>query len=76
MYPPPGVLRPEERLQQHYQQDYQLRDLDSQGRDLDYQRGLQGKSGTALPRVQFLLPACIFSDGTRCWNVTTILLLF
>lgn len=45
MYPPPGGLRPEERLQQHYQQDYQLRDLDNQGRDLDYQRGLQGKTG-------------------------------
>uniref|UniRef100_H3DP88 Afadin, adherens junction formation factor n=1 Tax=Tetraodon nigroviridis TaxID=99883 RepID=H3DP88_TETNG len=36
------VLRPEERLQQHYQQDYQLRNLDNQGRDLDYQRGMGG----------------------------------
>lgn len=54
MYP----LRPEERLQQHYQQDYQLRDLDNQGRDLDYQRGLQGKAGTS----ELLFSTCIFSD--------------
>lgn len=45
MYNPAGGLRPEERLQQHYQQDYQLRDLDNQGRDLDYQRGVEGKPG-------------------------------
>uniref|UniRef100_A0A8C4GL36 Afadin n=1 Tax=Dicentrarchus labrax TaxID=13489 RepID=A0A8C4GL36_DICLA len=39
LYPPPGSLRPDERMQQHYQQDYQHRDLDYQHRDLDYQRG-------------------------------------
>ncbi|XP_061560934.1 afadin isoform X19 [Phycodurus eques] len=39
MYPAPGVLRPDERMQQHYQQEYQHRDLDYQHRDLDYQRG-------------------------------------
>ncbi|XP_029902463.1 afadin isoform X2 [Myripristis murdjan] len=37
LYPPPGGLRPEELVQQHYQQDYQHRDLDYQHRDLDYQ---------------------------------------
>ncbi|XP_070704890.1 afadin isoform X3 [Pempheris klunzingeri] len=42
LYPPPGGLRPDERLQQHYQQDYQHRDLDYQHRDLDYQRGPPG----------------------------------
>ncbi|TKS75373.1 Afadin ALL1-fused protein [Collichthys lucidus] len=39
LYPPPGGLRPEERMQQHYQQDYQHRDMDYQHRELDYQRG-------------------------------------
>ncbi|XP_019727060.1 afadin isoform X2 [Hippocampus comes] len=38
MYPPPGILRPDERMQQHYQQEYQHRDL-------DYQRGPQGVAG-------------------------------
>lgn len=61
MYPPPGVLRPEERLQQHYQQDYQLRDLENQGRDLDYQRGLQGK--TATSDGSNYSSTCILSDG-------------
>lgn len=42
LYPPPGSLRPDERMQQHYQQDYQHRDLDYQHRDLDYQRGPPG----------------------------------
>ncbi|XP_008279831.1 afadin isoform X5 [Stegastes partitus] len=42
LYPPPGVLRPDERMQPHYQQDYQHRDLDYQHRDLDYQRGPPG----------------------------------
>ncbi|KAM6991966.1 LOW QUALITY PROTEIN: afadin [Tautogolabrus adspersus] len=42
LYPPPGVMRPDERMQQHYQQDYQHRDLDYQHRDMDYQRGLPG----------------------------------
>lgn len=68
MYPPPGVLRPEERLQQHYQQDYQLRELDIQGRDLDYQRGLQGKSGTSdgsnyLFLLAYLVMEC---DALQC----------
>nr|XP_046228413.1 afadin isoform X5 [Scatophagus argus] len=45
LYPPPGGLRPDERMQQHYQQDYQHRDLDYQHRDLDYQRGLPGVGG-------------------------------
>uniref|UniRef100_G3NU64 Afadin n=1 Tax=Gasterosteus aculeatus aculeatus TaxID=481459 RepID=G3NU64_GASAC len=35
LYPPPGGLRPDERMQPHYQQDYQHRDL-------DYQRGVGG----------------------------------
>ncbi|XP_033504367.1 afadin isoform X15 [Epinephelus lanceolatus] len=42
LYPPPGVLRPDERMQQHYQQEYQHRDLDYQHRDMDYQRGPPG----------------------------------
>ncbi|XP_077408984.1 afadin isoform X19 [Vanacampus margaritifer] len=42
MYPMPGVLRPDERMQQHYQQEYQHRDMDYQHRDLDYQRGPPG----------------------------------
>ncbi|XP_051793000.1 LOW QUALITY PROTEIN: afadin [Acanthochromis polyacanthus] len=42
LYPPPGVLRPDDRMQPHYQQDYQHRDLDYQHRDLDYQRGPPG----------------------------------
>ncbi|XP_069575174.1 afadin isoform X13 [Brachyistius frenatus] len=42
LYPPPGSLRPDDRMQQHYQPDYQLRDLDYQHRELDYQRGPPG----------------------------------
>ncbi|XP_054872154.1 afadin [Amphiprion ocellaris] len=42
LYPPPGALRPDDRMQPHYQQDYQHRDLDYQHRDLDYQRGPPG----------------------------------
>nr|XP_057920157.1 afadin isoform X12 [Doryrhamphus excisus] len=42
MYPPPVLMRPDERMQQHYQQDYQHRDLDYQHRDLDYPRGPPG----------------------------------
>ncbi|XP_056219487.1 afadin isoform X16 [Seriola aureovittata] len=45
LYPPPGGLRPDERMQPHYQQDYQHRDLDYQHRDLDYQRGPPGGVG-------------------------------
>ncbi|AWP20369.1 putative afadin [Scophthalmus maximus] len=45
LYPPPGVLRPDERMQPHYQQDYQHRDLDYQHRDMDYQRGPPGGVG-------------------------------
>ncbi|KAM6906157.1 afadin isoform 4-T4 [Lycodopsis pacificus] len=45
LYPPPGGLRPDERMQQHYQQDYQHRDMDYQHRDLDYQRGPPGGVG-------------------------------
>ncbi|XP_071371409.1 afadin, partial [Centroberyx affinis] len=54
LYPPAGGLRPEELVQQHYQQDYQHReldyphrDLDYQHRDLDYQRGPTGGVGGA-----------------------------
>nr|XP_043905364.1 afadin isoform X13 [Solea senegalensis] len=42
LYPPPGGMRPDERMQPHYQQDYQHRDLDYQHRDLDYPRGPPG----------------------------------
>ncbi|XP_053301176.1 afadin isoform X3 [Pleuronectes platessa] len=42
LYPPPGGLRPDERMQPHYQQEYQLRDMDYQHRDVDYQRGPPG----------------------------------
>ncbi|XP_040920291.1 afadin isoform X12 [Toxotes jaculatrix] len=45
LYPPPGALRPDERMQPHYQHDYQHRDLDYQHRDLDYQRGPPGGVG-------------------------------
>ncbi|KAI3364470.1 hypothetical protein L3Q82_011261 [Scortum barcoo] len=45
LYPPPGGMRPDERMQPHYQQDYQHRDLDFQHRDLDYQRGPPGGVG-------------------------------
>ncbi|XP_061667748.1 afadin isoform X2 [Syngnathoides biaculeatus] len=45
MYPPPGVLRPDEHMQQHYQQEYQHQDLDYQHRDMDYQRGPPGVVG-------------------------------
>ncbi|XP_068433120.1 afadin isoform X12 [Clinocottus analis] len=45
LYPPPGGLRPDERMQQHYQQDYQHRDMDYQHRELDYQRGPPGGVG-------------------------------
>ncbi|XP_061785212.1 afadin isoform X13 [Nerophis lumbriciformis] len=38
MYPPPGLMRPDERMQQHYQQEYQHRDM-------DYQRGPPGVGG-------------------------------
>ncbi|XP_061756850.1 afadin isoform X3 [Nerophis ophidion] len=38
MYPPPGLMRPDERMQQHYQQEYQHRDM-------DYQRGPSGVGG-------------------------------
>ncbi|KAM9355567.1 afadin isoform 4-T4 [Pholidichthys leucotaenia] len=42
LYPPPGGLRPDDRMQPLYHQDYQHRDLDYQHRDLDYQRGPPG----------------------------------
>ncbi|KAM4522266.1 afadin isoform 6-T6 [Odontesthes bonariensis] len=42
LYPPPGVLRPDERMHQLYPQDYQHRELDYQHRELDYQRGPPG----------------------------------
>ncbi|XP_056284748.1 afadin isoform X4 [Pseudoliparis swirei] len=45
LYPPPGGPRPNERMQQHYQQDYQHRDMDNQHRDVDYQRGPPGGVG-------------------------------
>ncbi|XP_060907586.1 afadin isoform X10 [Labrus mixtus] len=45
LYPPPGGMRPDERMQQHYQQEYQHRDMDYQHRDMDYQRGLPGGVG-------------------------------
>ncbi|XP_034554932.1 afadin isoform X9 [Notolabrus celidotus] len=45
LYPPPGVMRPDERMLPHYQQDYQHRDLDYQHRDIDYQRGPPGGVG-------------------------------
>ncbi|XP_037305701.2 afadin isoform X15 [Pungitius pungitius] len=45
LYPPPVGLRPDERMQPHYQQDYQPRDLDYQHRDLDYPRGPAGGVG-------------------------------
>ncbi|XP_041831241.1 afadin isoform X8 [Melanotaenia boesemani] len=45
LYPPPAGLRPDERMQPHYLQDYQHRDLDYQHRDLDYQRGPPGGVG-------------------------------
>lgn len=41
LYPPAAGLRPDERMQPHYQ-DYQHRDLDYQHRDLDFQRGPPG----------------------------------
>ncbi|XP_074540701.1 afadin isoform X12 [Halichoeres trimaculatus] len=42
LYPPPGGMRPDERMLPHYQQEYQHRDLDYQHRDMDYQRGPPG----------------------------------
>ncbi|XP_065819722.1 afadin isoform X10 [Labrus bergylta] len=45
LYPPPGGMRPDERMQQHYQQEYQHRDMDYQHRDMDYQRGLPAGVG-------------------------------
>ncbi|XP_041660767.1 afadin isoform X4 [Cheilinus undulatus] len=45
LYPPPGGMRPDERMQPLYQQDYQHRDLDYQHRDMDYQRGPPGGVG-------------------------------
>ncbi|XP_068199333.1 afadin isoform X7 [Antennarius striatus] len=45
LYPPPGGMRPEERMQPHYQQDYHHRELDYQHRELDFQRGLPGVGG-------------------------------
>ncbi|TNN56102.1 Afadin [Liparis tanakae] len=45
LYPPPGGPRPNERMQQHYQQEYQHRDMDYQHRDGDYQRGPPGGVG-------------------------------
>lgn len=38
LYPPPGGMRPDERMQPHYQH----RDLDYPHRDLEYQRGPPG----------------------------------
>lgn len=43
LYPPAGGMRPEDLMQQHYQQDYPHRELDYQHRDMDYQRGLPGR---------------------------------
>ncbi|XP_069370538.1 afadin isoform X8 [Paralichthys olivaceus] len=45
LYPPPGGLRPDERMQPHYQQDYQHPSLDYQHRDVEYQRGPPGGVG-------------------------------
>ncbi|XP_074470811.1 afadin isoform X12 [Sebastes fasciatus] len=52
LYPPPGSLRPDERMQQHYQQDYQHRELDYQHRDMDYQRGPPGGPDHWAPQPQ------------------------
>ncbi|XP_070842816.1 afadin isoform X13 [Chaetodon trifascialis] len=52
LYPQPGGLRPDERMQQLYQQDYQHRDLDYQHRDLDYQRGPPGGPELWAPQPQ------------------------
>ncbi|XP_030578124.1 afadin isoform X3 [Archocentrus centrarchus] len=41
LYPPPGGMRPDERMQPHYQH----RDLDYPHRELDYQRGPPGGVG-------------------------------
>lgn len=49
LYPPAGGMRPEDLMQQHYQQDYQHRELDYQNRDLDYQRGLPGRTARKSP---------------------------
>lgn len=61
LYPPPGVLRPEERMQQHYQH----RDLDYQHRDLDYQRGLPGKTGVHRWVMMIVILTYVYtlSDG-------------
>ncbi|XP_027896330.1 afadin isoform X14 [Xiphophorus couchianus] len=49
LYPPVGMMRPDERMQPLYPQDYQHRDLDYQHRDLDYQhRGPPGGVGAPL----------------------------
>ncbi|XP_061602702.1 afadin isoform X10 [Cololabis saira] len=42
LYPPPGGLRPDERMQSHYPQEYQHRELDYQHREHEYQRGPPG----------------------------------
>ncbi|XP_016889140.1 afadin isoform X4 [Cynoglossus semilaevis] len=42
LYPPPGGMRLDERMQPLYQQDFQHRDMDYQHRDMDYQRGPPG----------------------------------
>ncbi|KAM3602233.1 uncharacterized protein V6R79_000181 [Siganus canaliculatus] len=52
LYPPPGGMRPDERMQPHYQQDYQHRDLDYQHRELDYQRGPPGGPDHWAPQPQ------------------------
>ncbi|XP_076612727.1 afadin isoform X12 [Chaetodon auriga] len=52
LYPQPGGMRPDERMQQLYQQDYQHRDLDYQHRDLDYQRGPPGGPELWAPQPQ------------------------
>ncbi|XP_034383051.1 afadin isoform X8 [Cyclopterus lumpus] len=67
LYPPPGGLRPDERMQQHYQQDYQHRDMDYQHRDLDYQRGPPGGVGgpdhwTPQPQVSSSLESSTSSQ--------------
>ncbi|CAI5684353.1 unnamed protein product [Oreochromis niloticus] len=48
LYPPPGSMRPDERMQPHYQH----RDLDYPHRDLEYQRGPPGGPDHWAPQPQ------------------------
>jgi len=76
LYPPPGGPRPNERMQQHYQQDYQHRDMDNQHRDVDYQRGPPGGKKKDLGSVKMTKDETVAPDSVSTATLWSSLVVF